>query len=243
MSETLIQFNDIYKYFGTKLVLEKINISIKTKSITTLIGPNGAGKSSLAKLILGITKPSSGKIYRKPKLKVGYIPQKIQINLNLPITGYAFLQYFSNTLTTSKEIESIVKFTKIQDFLNDQISNLSGGQLQKLLLAAAIINEPDLLVLDEATQGLDIHGQKDLYQIIEQCRQKFGMAIFMISHDLYTVLSKSSQVLCLNKHICCHGKPNNVMNHSEYIKIFGQSYDYLSPYSHNHNHTHRDGHE
>ena len=201
-----------------KSILHDINVGFRKNQLTTLVGPNGGGKSSLLKLILGIEKPSNGEIYIRKGLKIGYMPQKLSIDSTLPITVKRFLK---NT-DILKQVDAI-------HLENLNMSTLSGGEMQRVLLAYALQDEPDLLLLDEPTQGLDIYGEQQIYQLIFDYQKKSKCCIIMSSHDLNFVLAKSDNVLCLNGHICCQGHPDNVKDADIFTKV---------PYEHQHNHIH-----
>ena len=224
----IVAFNNVSHSYGKHLVIDQVSFSLEAATITTLIGPNGAGKTTIAKLLLGVEKPMQGNISHY-KSKVSYAPQQIRLNDNLPMTAQSFLEYIApeyESSLLSKEVLEFMNFHKIQD---KQIGFLSGGQRQGLVLASAILQSPELLVLDEPTQALDINGQKEFYALLEKIRLIIGSTIFIISHDLFTVMKNSDQVLCLNHHICCKGTPTHTV-----IK----GIDALSFYSHHHDHKH-----
>lgn len=222
----IVSLKSVSKHYGKELIIDDVSFSIESGSITTLVGPNGAGKTTIARLILDIEKPSSGEIIRSNK-KYSYIPQKIAFDSNIPLNVSSLVKYL--TRSNIKDMPNVVDFAQLNELANKQISTLSGGQLQKILLATAILSEPQLIVLDEPTQGLDIKAQEDLYLLLEHIREQFNIAIFMISHDLYTVMQNSNKVLCLNHHICCSGKPETKS---------GSTISQIGLYTHHHNHTH-----
>lgn len=224
MKESLIEFSKVTKYYGKRLVLDNISFKIGEKSIITLVGPNGAGKTTVSKLIVDIEKPTSGSIYKSPNITLGYVPQKININTNLPIKVLSLIEMLTNHRNYDSEI---LKFAQVENVKNHDISELSGGQLRRVFLTACLLNKANLIILDEPTKELDITGQKDLYTLIQNLRREFGITIFIISHDLHTVVKESDYVLCLNKHLCCYGKPyaDNVL-------------ESIGFYKHLHNHTH-----
>jgi zinc transport system ATP-binding protein len=238
MSEALVKLTNISHNYEATEVLKDINLEILSESITTVIGPNGAGKTTLAKIIVGIENPGKGTLYRKKGLKVSYIPQKLALDKNLPLDINSFLELLSQGQSTKSQIKEALKEVALEKPLNISVHTLSGGQFQKLMLAAALLNNPELIVLDEATQGLDVTSQANFYKIIERIKTEYKCAVFMISHDLFTVMSRSEKVICLNKHVCCKGMPSQIIDNPEYIKMFGRKEDILSIYSHNHDHSH-----
>lgn len=221
--DSVIKFSDVSKKFGSQIVLDKVSFEIRRSSITTLIGPNGAGKTTVAKLVVGVEDPTSGVIEKSYK-KAAYVPQKMHFNANIPMDVKSLVRYISGIDPMDTELTS---FAQLEKLSNKQINNLSGGQLQKVLLASSLLKSPDLIVLDEPTQGLDITAQQDFYRILANIRDSHGISIFMISHDLYAVMKASDQVLCINNHICCSGKPGEDSKTGS-----------IAPYIHHHDHEH-----
>ena len=230
----LIEVQNLCVGYGNKEVLRNVNLSLNKNEIVTIVGPNGSGKTTLFKSIIGSTPISSGKVLIRPNLKIGYVPQVLNIDRSLPLTVERFLnlenrRHRREALSTQQVLDS-------NDLLFKQISTLSAGQLQRVLLARALVNKPDVLLLDEATRGLDQPGSAAFYKKIEEIRNTTGCAILMISHDLHVVMSASNRVICLNGHICCQGEPQSVASSPEYKAMFGSNVDgTLALYQHNHN--------
>ena len=232
MSKLLLTLETIHKAFGGKPVIDNVSLSLHQGEITTLIGPNGAGKSTLAKIILGLIKPDSGLRKTNPDIRIGYMPQKITIDPTLPISMLRFLHLANASQTACHEV---LKSMDIGHLAKTPIQNLSGGELQRALLARAILRKPNLLVLDEPVQGVDINGQNALYQMINSLAKSLNCAVLMVSHDLHLVMSATDQVICLNRHICCQGHPEQVTQDPAFIDIFGHT---TAIYSHHHDHDH-----
>lgn len=232
-----IKLQKIYVNFSNRSILSDISLSLIPDRILTLIGPNGAGKSTLVRVILGLIKPSSGKVLRLKNLSIGYVPQKLYINTLLPITVERFMKL--SIKKNKKKILEMLKRVKAESLIFFQLNKLSGGEMQRVLLARALLNNPDLLVLDEPTQGIDVIGQLNFYELINEIRCELKCSILMVSHDLNFVMAKTDDVICLNNHICCSGSPEIVCNNSEFISIFGSKYiQKLAVYQHDHNHIH-----
>jgi zinc transport system ATP-binding protein len=206
--------------------LQDLTLEFNTGEIVTIIGPNGAGKSTLAKLLLGILTPTSGEIKRRLNLKLGYVPQKFNIDPSFPMTVERFLKMLAKPL-----VDDIFN---IKSLMKSQISALSGGELQRVLMTRAFLQEPNVLVLDEPTQGVDVLGQKVLYEKLINFQELTKCSVILVSHDLHLVFSKSHRVICLNQHICCSGHPDDVMTHPSYLDLFGP----LASYTHTHDHAH-----
>lgn len=222
--------------FGDKTVLDDVHLTLQRGKIVTLIGPNGAGKTSLVRTILGLQKPTSGRIERAADLRIGYMPQKLQLEASLPLTAQRFLALGG---AGAAQITEASALTGIGHLADSPMQQLSGGEVQRVLLTRALAREPNLLVLDEPVQGVDINGQLALYQLINRIRHERGCGVLMVSHDLHLVMANTDEVLCLNQHVCCHGHPESVSNHPAYQALFGtRAAEMLAVYTHHHDHKH-----
>jgi len=234
---SLITAENVSVSFGANAVLHDVSLAVEPGEIVTVVGPNGSGKTTLLRLLIGAESPSAGRITHKSGLRIGYVPQKLHIDPTLPITVDRFLRLPGGTPRAA--CTAALERAGVPGLSNRQMSALSGGQFQRVLLARALINEPDLLLLDEATQGLDQPGSAAFYQQIEEVRQNTGCAILMISHELHVVMAASDRVICLNGHVCCQGTPETVSAAPEYRALFGSGTGgALALYRHEHDHTH-----
>ena len=235
-NKVLLKVENAGVSINDKSLVKGVSFEIKQGEIVTLIGPNGSGKSTTAKIALGIYKKIDGKV-KKYTDKIGYVPQKISIDWTLPIRVLDFM-----TLTeelTQDQINIALNLTGVEHLKNKSLSNLSGGEFQRVLIARAISKKPELLVLDEPVQGVDFKGEIALYKLIKQISEKMKCGILLISHDLHVVMSATDFVLCLNGHVCCSGAPHKVVKDSKYKELFGdRASNILSLYEHNHDHTH-----
>lgn len=229
----LVQFNNVSKKFGYKTPIDNVSFSIERGKITTLIGPNGAGKTTIARLMLDLEKPSTGKIFIEKNLKLGYVPQKLNFSTDLPITTDKFVELIAPA-ANKQEFTRFSNFIDYNKLENKALTKLSGGELQKLLLLATLLNKPDLLILDEPTHSLDIISQREFYNLIESTVANTNLTIFMISHDLFTVMKNSDQVICINGHVCCSGKPKDIDHNQEFLTTLST----LGFYPHRHDHRH-----
>ena len=226
---------------GSQVVLRDVDFSIDRGEIVTIVGPNGSGKSSLLRALIGAMRPSLGTITRAPGLRIGYVPQKLQIDPTLPLTVRRFLSLPRRQ--SSAATDAALTRAGVPELAARQMTALSGGQFQRVLLARALLSDPDLLILDEATQGLDQPGAAAFYRQIEQLRRELGPAVLMVSHDLHVVMAASDRVLCLNGHVCCEGTPEIVADAPEYRALFGTgTQGTLALYRHQHDHAHHTHH-
>ncbi len=235
-NKVLLKVENAGVSINDKSLVKGVSFEIKQGEIVTLIGPNGSGKSTTAKIALGIYKKIDGKV-KKYTDKIGYVPQKISIDWTLPIRVLDFM-----TLTeelTQDQINIALNLTGVEHLKDKSLSNLSGGEFQRVLIARAISKKPELLVLDEPVQGVDFKGEIALYKLIKQISEKMKCGILLISHDLHVVMSATDFVLCLNGHVCCSGAPHKVVKDSKYKELFGdRASNILSLYEHKHDHTH-----
>ncbi|MBT8458882.1 MAG: metal ABC transporter ATP-binding protein [Boseongicola sp.] len=225
-----------------QVVLAGVNLSIDAGEIVTIVGPNGSGKSTLLRTIIGAVAPASGTLDVRPNLKIGYVPQKLHIDPTLPVTVRRFLSLPKKV--SSSEATRVLDLAGAEIVADKQLSELSGGQLQRVLLARALLGTPELLILDEATQGLDQPGSAAFYQLIADIRDDIGCAVLMVSHELHVVMASSDRVICLNGHICCEGHPAHVASAPEYRALFGTGTGgALALYRHEHDHNHDHNHQ
>lgn len=236
-SEVLASLEQIDVVFDGKKALQNINLTLYANTITTIVGPNGGGKSTLLKVLLKLLKPTQGKVFHQKGLKIGYVPQKLYLDPSMPITVQKFLSLKPNT-SIHAIVEALQLFS-IEHLAQNSMQKLSGGELQRVLLARAVLAKPQLLVLDEPMQGVDITGQTELYQLLNKVREKLNCAILMVSHDLNIVMANTEQVLCVNGHICCAGSPETISHDPHFIHLFGDQFTRnVAFYTHHHNHHH-----
>ncbi len=234
--DSLLSAENVGFSAGGKTILADVSLELRSKEIITLIGPNGAGKTSLIRILLGLNKATSGVVKRKDSLRIGYVPQRISVPEVMPLRVYDFLN-----VTGSYQVEQcllILEEVNCGYLLYSPMQSVSGGEMQSVLLARALLKEPQLLVLDEPASGMDIIGQQTLYETVRHVRDKYDCGVLMVSHDLHLVMASTDKVICLNSHICCTGHPDDVSEHPEYLKLFGDAIDGLALYSHDHDHEH-----
>jgi zinc transport system ATP-binding protein len=222
---------------GSRTILEAIDIHIAPGEIVTLIGPNGAGKTTLVRVLLGLERADRGEIRRQPGLRIGYAPQRFDRDPAIPMTVARFLALGAPAARTA--VGAVLDEVGAGRVANSQLTELSGGELQRVVLARALIRDPQLLVLDEPVRGVDYAGEAELYGLIGRIRDERGLGVLLVSHDLHVVMAQSDRVVCLNRHVCCHGVPETVAQHPEYVRLFGaQSARAFAVYHHHHDHAH-----
>ncbi|TFL18939.1 metal ABC transporter ATP-binding protein [Jannaschia formosa] len=241
----LIRVEGLSVRHGSLPVLHDVDLSLAPGEIVTVVGPNGSGKSTLVRALIGAVPPSAGRVTRKPGLRIGYVPQKLGLDPTLPMTVRRFLG-LPGRVPADVAAEALEK-AGVPGLADRQISALSGGQVQRVLLARALLGAPELLVLDEPTQGLDQPGSAAFYRQIEAIRSETGCAVLMVSHELHVVMAASDRVICLNGHICCEGRPEQVARAAEYRALFGTGTGgalalYRHEHTHSHDHDHDHGH-
>ena len=231
-----------YRAAPDRWLVRHVSFAVHRGEIVTLIGPNGGGKTTTVRLALGILPLAEGRIERAPGLKVGYVPQKLGLDPTLPMTVARFMRLTAPA--GPAEILSALAETGVAGRLNSPVQGLSGGELQRVLIARAILRKPDLLVLDEPVQGVDFAGEAALYELIENIRARLNCGVLLVSHDLHFVMNGTGHVVCINTHVCCEGAPREVARTPEYAGMFGPgALKRLAAYTHHHDHTHApDGH-
>ena len=233
----LLQLHEVGFAHGPRSILQDVSLQIAEGQIVTLIGPNGAGKTTLVKIALGLLPATQGIVTRTPQLRIGYMPQRLRLETTMPLSVQRFLQLVPGATATA--INAALDEVGASTVLRSSLHDLSGGELQRILLARALLQKPQLLVLDEPTQGVDLKGQAELYRLITRIRDRHRCGVLMVSHDLHLVMSATDEVICLNQHVCCHGHPEQVSNDPVYLEMFGKTgAEAMAIYTHHHNHRH-----
>ena len=235
--KVLIQATGVDVTFGRIKALARVDITVRSGEIVTLIGPNGSGKTTLVRVVLGLMKPDRGELWRRPGLVFGYVPQRLSVDSVLPLTVRRFLSL--PKAPRAEALEATLAEVGASYLLDEELRSLSGGETQRVLLARALLRNPDLLVLDEPLQGIDFTGELELFDLIAATRSRHGCGVLMVSHDLHLVMAATDQVVCLNHHVCCTGRPEAVTKHPDYLALFGpRAADGLAVYTHAHDHHH-----
>lgn len=236
MKDLLVRLDRVDVRARGQSILEGASLEVGAGEIVTLIGPNGAGKTTLVRTVLGLVRPQGGIVWRKPQLRIGYMPQKLSVDATLPLTVERFLRLVPG-IHRRDALEALHQVGAAR-VIDNPLQQISGGEQQRVLLARALLRQPGLLVLDEPVQGVDVAGQAELYRLITQLRDRLGCGVLMVSHDLNLVMSTTDQVVCLNRHVCCSGHPEQVSGDPAFLDLFGQDARTLAIYHHHHDHAH-----
>ncbi|HUH86247.1 MAG TPA: zinc ABC transporter ATP-binding protein ZnuC [Stellaceae bacterium] len=231
----LVALGDVHVAFGRRVALDGVSLTVSESEIVTIIGPNGAGKTTLLRVALGLQRADAGRIERRGGLRVGYLPQRLAIDETLPLTVRRFLGLVPKA---RRDVGAALAETGAAHTLDLPVQTLSGGETQRVLLARALLREPELLVLDEPAQGVDIAGQAELFALIRRLRDQHGCGVLLVSHDLHLVMAATDRVVCLNHHVCCSGRPEAVSRDPAYRALFGAAIEGFALYAHAHDHRH-----
>lgn len=234
--DPLVALEGVDVTFDGRTVLSGVHCDVRRREILTLIGPNGAGKTTLVRVMLGLLRPRRGRVRRSPGQRVGYVPQRLHIEPTLPITVRDYLAL--GRRCPREEYMRVLGEVGVGGLVDSPVQHISGGEMQRVSLARALLRRPDLLVLDEPGQGVDLAGQRELYQLIAALREHRGCAVVLVSHDLHLVMAATDRVICLNGHVCCEGEPRTVSADPEYRRLFGPLASEVAVYTHHHDHRH-----
>ena len=233
----LVEARGVSVSFGRRNVLEGVDLAVHAGEIVTLVGLNGAGKSTLVRVLLGIVRPSRGRVVRAPGLRIGYAPQHVDRDPVLPMTVRRFLTV--GAPATRGRLDTLLAEVGAGAILDHPLSEISGGELHRVLLARALLREPGLLVLDEPLAGVDVTSQSELYRLIATIRDRYGCGVLLVSHDLHLVMAATDTVVCINRHVCCTGHPRAITRDPAFVSLFGRHVaNTLAVYEHSHDHHH-----
>ena len=237
MNSLLASLQSVGVQRSKRWLVRDISFSIRRGEIVSLIGPNGSGKTTVAKVLAGSLRPDVGSVERAEGIRVGYVPQRVNIDSTLPLTVRRLMKLSQNG--SNQQIDGTLAELDILRLSESPVQNLSGGELQRALFARALLRNPDLLILDEPSQGLDFTGEAKLFNHISEVRDRLNCGILLVCHDLHFVMAKTDTVVCLNGHICCTGKPEHIVSDDEFVKLFGsEAKQSHALYPHHHDHSH-----
>ena len=230
------KINNISVKFGNYVILKNVSIHIHCGELTVIIGRNGAGKSTLLKAILGEVEHKGNIIFTDEKdnltkkIKIGYVPQKLNIEKHMPTTVFDMFAscisyipvFMKKDKKIYKEIKEHLKIFGVDRLIDKSIGDLSGGELQRVLIAMATKPIPNLLILDEPVSGIDKNGIRDFYQILNRLKAEYDMSIILVSHDLELANQYADRVILLDKEVIKEGTPQEVFESLEFKNRFGE---------------------
>lgn len=236
---TALQVENLCVKADNRHLVENITFSVEEGRIVAIIGPNGAGKTTLVKAILGLIPRDTGTVtlFGRPFKQinshhdVGYVPQRIEFDRTFPLTVSELLRFsvppvYSFQLRWKKEererIDNLLKTVGARDLKDRKIGSLSGGELQRIMIAKAIVNDPRILFLDEPASGVDIEGQERFNELVRRLNKERGITVMLISHDLNIVYRFADDVLCLNRKLVCSGKPEKMLTDEVIKSVYGE---------------------
>ena len=196
VASPLIKADRVTVAFGGKIALDGVSLAVHAGEIVTLVGPNGAGKTTLLRALLGLVPLTGGRIERKPGLRIGYVPQRFPIDPIIPLSVSRFMS-LTGRVARLRAAECLDE-AGASGLAGLQMSQLSGGEFQRVLIARALARDPNLLVLDEPAQAVDFAGAAHVYKLIAEVRDRRGCGVLLVSHDLHIVLGASDRVVCVN---------------------------------------------
>lgn len=238
MSMLLASLDSVGVVRRDRWLIRDVGFTLRKGEIISLIGPNGAGKSTVSKVLSGLIKPDVGTVEKSPDITIGYVPQRANIAATMPMTVRRLMKL--SRPCDDREIEAALEEINIKALADCPVQRLSGGEFQRALLARALLRKPDLLILDEPAQGLDIHGEAKLYGQIMEVRDRLDCGVLLICHNLHMVMAQTDTVICLNSHVCCSGTPEQVVNNREFVRLFGGDVARSHAlYHHQHDHSHQ----
>lgn len=230
-SNTVLSVKDLSVTLSQNKILENVTFEVCPKEIVAIIGPNGAGKTVLFRTLLGLNE-YKGEIKWREGVKIGYVPQRMSVESDLPLSVGDF---FSLKEKNRKKVLDSLELVSLEPkILSKRMGVLSGGQLQRVLIAWALLGEPDILLFDEPTSGIDIVGEESIYGILKKIEEQKGLAVVLISHEMHIVYKFAQKVVCLNKGQLCYGPPREVLDKESLEKIFGSESGVYEHHHHNH---------
>lgn len=235
MKSVLLTVKNLSVKFGEQEVVKNVSFELREGEVLAVIGPNGSGKSVLMKTLIGIISPTSGEISWAPGVKVGYLPQRFHVDYYLPMTVAEFLQLKPNSSTQIKKIVSLAGLNEKR--LKQHLAHLSSGELQKVLLAWALIDKPNILIFDEPTENVDVVGQASIYKLLQNLQETLKVALIIVSHDLHAVYRHADHVLCLNQQMICYGVPEKELTAEKLSRLYGGHHAFFHHQHHHERHS------
>jgi ABC-type Mn/Zn transport systems, ATPase component len=213
---SILEVKNLSVKLDGKEIIKNINFSLNEGEILLVIGPNGGGKTTLLKAILKII-PYDGEVIIKNNYKIGYLPQNIDNISKIPIVVFEMFKFFTDA--KKEKIYEVLEFFNLTHYKNELFKNLSGGLKQRVLIALSILTNSKILLLDEPTNNLDLNAQNEFYTLIKKLKEEYRISMIIVSHDIGIVNAIADNVLCLNRIMFYHGKPN--LTEKELCELYG----------------------
>ena len=229
MSKVILRVKNLKVELDNEKIIEDLSFEVKEGEILTILGPNGAGKTVLLRTLLGLL-PYKGEIEWQKEVKIGYVPQRLPFIKDIPMSIEEFFKLKGASREEMREILNSVGFE--ESFLNKKIGELSSGQFQRILVAWALVGNPDVLLFDEPTAGIDISGQETIYSLLSKLKEERNLTILLVTHELSVVFKFSDYVICLNKCPICQGAPKEVLTPEILYKLYGQEVKFYEHHRH-----------
>lgn len=238
--EALIKLEHVSFDYGSHTVLKDINLTVTKGDFLGLIGPNGSGKTTLLKVMLGLLKPKVGEVKLfgeslksfKNWSKIGYVPQRVStLAQNFPLTAEEVVEMGDVNKRGGDEVKAALEAVDMLPHAKKLLHQLSGGQQQRVFIARALVNQPELLILDEPTSGVDADSQAKFYQLLTDLNKKMKLTLVLISHDVDVVVNEVSEIVCINGSLIYHGSPKEALRKDVLDKLYGKDVRFVV---HNH---------
>ena len=232
MPEIILKVKNLNVELGGEQIIKDLSFEVREGEVLTILGPNGAGKTVLLKSLLGIL-PYRGEIVWKKGIKIGYVPQRLPFIKNIPMSIEEFFRLKGTSEEEMREILNLIGFKKHFSLLKkNSVGDLSSGQFQRILIAWALVGDPNVLLFDEPTSGIDIGGEETIYSLLARLKRERNLAILLVTHDLSVVFKFSNYVICLNKCPLCQGVPREVLVPKVLKSLYGEEVKFYEHHKH-----------
>jgi zinc transport system ATP-binding protein len=234
--EPILRVANLHIFFGKEAVIDDLSFEVYKGDVLAVIGPNGAGKTTLFKALLKMM-PYTGSIQWAPGIKIGYVPQRMEIETDLPLTVLEFLRLRGVKDFSEEKAKKVVRAVLLpESIMHSGLGEISVGQRQRILIAWALLGEPEMLLFDEPTADIDISGQESIYQLLHHLQDEMHLTIILISHDLNIVYKYAEKVLCLNRKKICFGPPSEVLSPQQMQELYGGHHTFYHHLEHHRHH-------